>query len=83
MFVDVWRAGRLGKWAAMAEQPAWMQRVEIRYGADGEILNAEEIVTAWWRHVVEQDDDSPRNRKELEDKVIKMFREQFDNPEGA
>jgi hypothetical protein len=37
------------------------------------MLNAEEIVTAWWRHVVEQDDDPPRNRKELEDKVIRCF----------
>jgi hypothetical protein len=32
--------------AAVTERPAWMQGVEIRYGADGEILNAEEIVTA-------------------------------------
>jgi hypothetical protein len=69
--------------AAVTERPAWMQGVEIRYGADGEILNAEEIVTAWWRHVVEQDDDPPRNRKELKDKVMKMFREHFDNPDGS
>jgi hypothetical protein len=68
--------------AAVTERPAWMQGVEIRYGADGEILNAEEIITAWWRHVVEQD-DPPRNRQGLKDKVMKMFREQFDNPEGS
>jgi hypothetical protein len=36
-----------------------------------------------WRHVVEQDDDPPRNRKELKDKVMKMFREHFDNPDGS
>jgi hypothetical protein len=65
----------------MAEEPAWMQGVEVRRGADGEILNAEEIVTAWWRHVVEQDGDPPRNRKQLEDKVMKMFRERLDNPD--
>jgi hypothetical protein len=34
--------------AAVTERPAWMHGVEIRYGADGEILNVEEIVTAWF-----------------------------------
>jgi hypothetical protein len=67
----------------MTEEPAWLQGVEIRRGADGEILNAEGIVTAWWRHVVEQDGDPPRNRKQLEDRVMKKFREQFDNPKGS
>jgi hypothetical protein len=69
--------------AAVTERPAWMQGVEIRYGADGEILNVEEIVTAWWQHVVEQDGDPPRNRQELKDKGHEEFREQFDNPEGS
>jgi hypothetical protein len=69
--------------AVMADEPTWMRGIEIRRGADGKILNAEEIVTAWWRHVVDQDDDPPRNRQELKDKVMKMYREQFDNPEGS
>ena len=66
----------------MTEEPAWLQGVEIRRGANGEILNAEEIVTAWWRHVVEQDGDPPGNRKQLEDWVMKKYREQFDSPKG-
>jgi hypothetical protein len=69
--------------AAVTQRPAWMHGVEIRYGADGEILNAEEIVTAWWRHVVEQDGDPPASRKQLEEKVMKKFREQFDKPDGS
>jgi hypothetical protein len=82
VFDDVLRRAARGNKAAMAERPAWMRGIEVRRGADGKILNAEEIVTAWWRHVVEQDGD-PRDRKELEDRVMKMYREQFDNPEGS
>jgi hypothetical protein len=65
----------------MVERPAWIRGIEVRRGPNGEILNAEEIVTAWWRHVVDQASDAERDRlrKYPDDVVMKMFREQFDN----
>jgi hypothetical protein len=69
--------------AAVTERPAWLHGVEIRYGADGETLNAEEIVTAWWRYVIKQDDKDSTRRIDLAVAAVMAHARAVDQDAGS